>query len=101
MQYKFPRAHKIEKNEILLLSLDEDIKKRLNQCKKAEHLNMGLDGDHVFNALCEQCKKNKCELDISNNVGHDFLLFEYIKPDDNIKIGLKDKLDKLKSLIDK
>ena len=101
VQYKCPRDHKIEKNEILLLSLDEDIKKRLNQCTKAEHLNMGLDGDHVFYAWCEQCKRNECELDISNDVGHDYILYEYIKPDDNIKIGLKDKLDKLKSLIDK
>lgn len=101
VQYKCPKDHKIEKSEILLLSLDNDIKKRLNQCTKAEHLSMGLDGDHIFYAWCEQCKRNECELDISSDVGHDYILYEYVKPDDNMKIVLKDKLDKLKALIDK
>ena len=86
VQYKCPKDHKIEKSEILLLSLDNDIKKRLNQCTKAEHLSMGLDGDHIFYAWCEQCKRNECELDISSDVGHDYILYEYVKPDDNMKI---------------
>ena len=101
VQYRCPMDHKIDKNEILLLALDNDIKKRLNQCTKPEHLNMGLDGDHVFYAWCDQCKRNECELDISSDVGHDYILYEYVKPDDNMKIVLKDKLDKLKALIDK
>ena len=99
--YRCSKNHEIDKTDILMLELDEDIKKRLNQCNKAEHLNMGLDGEHIFYAWCEQCKRNECELDISNDIGHDYILYEYIKPDDMIKYDLKKKLDNLKSLIDK
>ena len=99
--YRCSKNHEIDKKDILMLELDEDIKKRLNQCNKTEHLNMGLDGEHIFYAWCEQCKRNECELDISNDIGHDYILYEYIKPDELIKNDLKKKLEKLKSLIDK
>ena len=46
-------------------------------------------------------KKNLCELDFENDTEHNYILYTDIMPDDKFKIIIKEKLDKLKSLIDR
>ena len=101
VQYKCPKNHITGKNDIFLIVLDEETKRRLTHCNDEDHICLGLDEETVFGAWCEECKKNLCELDISNNTGHNFLPYKNIMPDDQVKLKLKEKLEKLKVLIDK
>ena len=55
--------------------------------------------NYVFGVMI--AKKNLCELDFENDTEHNYILYTDIMPDDKFKIIMKEKLDKLKSLIDR
>lgn len=81
--------------------LDEDIKGRLTRCNNEEHINSNSNDKNKLCVWCDDCQKNLCELDFENDTEHNYILYTDIMPDDKFKIIMKEKLDKLKSLIDR
>ena len=101
IKYKCSKNHSINKKDVCMKILDDDLRQRLTHCKNEEHGILFEEPDHLLCAWCEHCKSNLCELDIACEEGHDYILYEYIKPEDYYKQNLKEKIDKLKTLIDK
>ena len=101
IKYKCSKNHSINKKDVCMKILDDDLRQKLTHCKNEEHGILFEEPDHLLCAWCEHCKSNLCELDIACEEGHDYILYEYIKPEDYYKQNLKEKIDKLKTLIDK
>ena len=103
IEYKCSKNHIIEKNDIIIEKLNEKLIILLSQCTDEEHINNYQDQDKIFCAWCDKCGKNICQIDVGKDLkrNHDYILYMKIIPDLQYEIIIKEKLNKLKGLIDR
>ena len=101
--YKCTKKHFINKNDISYTLLNEKIKTNLTRCQNENHLYNFQGQDNIFCAWCEKCAKNICQVDVAVDLkrGHNYILYMQIIPDDSTLLFIREKINKLKELINK
>ena len=101
--YKCSKNHLIEKEDICKKILTKNLFLSLSECTNKEHINKYQGQTNNFCAWCENCGKNICQVDLAKELkrNHDYLLFIHIMPDSQYEIAVKEKLNKLKDLIER
>jgi len=101
--YKCSKNHLIEEKDICKKILTENLFLSLSECTNKEHINNYQGQMNNFCAWCENCGKNICQVDLAKDLkrNHDYLLFMHIMPDSQYEIAVKEKLNKLKDLIER
>ena len=102
IEYGCSKNHIISEKDISKTKLTEKLKKSLNECTEKEHIEYYQGKTKNFCAWCEKCSKNICQVDLGIDLkrNHDYLLFMEIMPDFQYEIFVKQKIKKLKDLLD-
>ena len=100
--YKCSQNHIINEKDICKKVLTEQLIKLLNECTEKEHREYYQGQSNNFCAWCDQCCKNLCQVDFAIDLrrNHKYLLFMEIMPDYQYEINTKQKIKKLKDLIE-
>ena len=102
IEYRCSKNHIISEKDISKTKLTEKLKKSLNECTEKEHIEYYQGQTKNFCAWCDKCCKNICQVDLGIDLkrNHDYLLFMEIMPDFQYEIFVKQKIKKLKDLLD-
>ena len=103
IEYTCSKNHLIEEGDICYKILTKKLFISLSECTDKQHKNNYQGQSSNFCAWCEKCGKNICQVDLAKDLkrNHDYLLFMHIMPDSQYIITVKEKLNKLKDLIEK
>ena len=103
IEYKCSKNHIINEKDICKKELTGQLIKSLNECTEKEHKEYYQGQSNNFCAWCDQCCKNLCQVDLGKDLkrNHKYLLFMEIMPDYQYEINVKQKIEKLKDLLEK